>query len=401
MIYTPPKEILDKYADLLVNFALNNGRGIKKNETVFLQVPESAKPLLLSLQRSVLKAGAHAIIQYLPDGVMKDFFDLANSEQVSFFPSKFLKGKISEAHHFITILAESDKHELEGVDPQKIMDRNKALKPYMDWRREKESKNKFSWTLGAYATPTMAKEANLSLKQCWSQIIKACYLNEPNPVKKWQQISEDIKTNINKLNSLKIDKLHLTSQDTDLFIGLDQNRKWRGGGGNNIPSFEIFISPDWKRTEGYIYFNQPLYYQGNIIEDIKLKFEKGRIVESGAKRGEKMLKEIIKVENADKIGEFSLTDKSFSKIDRFMAETLFDENFGGPHGNTHIAIGESFKECYPGKISKVKSFEWEEMGYNTSVVHMDIISTLDRHVTAFLSDGSEIEIYKNGHFCLD
>ena len=89
-MYQPSKEILDKYSDVLVNFALNNGQGIKKNEVVFLQVPEAAKPLLMSLQKTVIKAGAHAIIQYLPNEMQKDFFELASDEQLSFFPAKFL-----------------------------------------------------------------------------------------------------------------------------------------------------------------------------------------------------------------------------------------------------------------------------------------------------------------------
>ncbi len=400
MIYTPSQEILDKYADLLVKYALNNGKGIRKNEVVFLQVPESAKPLLISLQKSVLKSGAHAIIQYLPDGVMKDFFDLASPEQISFFPAKFLKGKVNEAHHMITILAETDLHELEGIDPQKLMDKNRSMKPYFDWRQNKESKNKFSWTLASYATPAMAKEAGLSLKQCWQQIIRACYLNEIDPIQKWQQISKDINKIIKKLDTLKIKKLHLVSTETDIFVGLDQNRKWRGGSGNNIPSFEIFISPDWRQTEGKIYFNQPLYYQGNIIKDIRLTFSKGKIIESSARVGEKILKEMINVENADKIGEFSLTDKRFSKINRFMAETLFDENFGGEFGNTHLAIGTSFHECFPGNIAKVTKEDWDKMGYNNSSIHTDIISTLNRKVTAILEDDSEVLIYHNGKFTL-
>jgi aminopeptidase len=400
MIYQPSEKILDNYANLLVNFALNSGKGIKRNEVVFLQVPESAKPLLISLQKSVLKAGAHAIIQYLPDGIMKDFFELANEEQIKFFPANFLKGKVREADHFITVIAETDLHELEGVEPQKIMERNKSLKPYIEWRNNKETKNKFTWTLGLYATSAMAKEAGLSLKDCWQQIINACYLEEANPVKKWQEITEETNRIKSNLNQFKIDKLHLVSKDTDLIIGIGENRKWCGGDGRNIPSFEIFISPDWRQTEGKIYFDQPLYRDGNLIKDIHLEFNNGIVTKATAEKGEAVLKEMVKVENANKIGEFSLTDKRMSRINKYMAETLFDENYGGKYGNTHIALGSAYKESFRGKISRLKPSEWEDMGFNDSAIHTDIIATNNREVTAILKNGKEILIYKDGKFLI-
>jgi len=116
------------------------------------------------------------------------------------------------------------------------------------------------------------------------------------------------------------------------------------------------------------------------------------------KSGENILKEMIKVENADKIGEFSLTDIKFSKINRFMAETLFDENIGGSYGNSHIALGNAYKDSYTGNPAKVSKAKWKEMGYNESAIHTDIISTENKEITAFLEDGSRKVIYRNGHF---
>ena len=190
MSYQPSPEILNKYADVLVNFALNNGKGIKKNDVVFLQIPESAKPLLIALNKAILKIGAHIIIQYLPDGVSKDFFELASEDQLKFFPHHYLRGRVKQVDHFLTIIAETDKHELEGIDPRKIMERNISMKPYVDWRKQKEDRNKLSWTIGMYGTPAMAAEANLTLKQCWRQIIKACFLNYDDPILKWKKTNE-------------------------------------------------------------------------------------------------------------------------------------------------------------------------------------------------------------------
>jgi len=397
-MYQPSPEILDNYADVLVNFALNSGRGVKKGEVVFLQVPESAKPLLISLQKSVLKAGAHAIIQYLPDEMSREFFELADDDQLKFFPTAFLKGRVKQADHFLMILAETNYHELEGIDPQKIMERNQVFKPYKDWRDAKENKGKLTWTIGLYATPAMAKEANLTLRQCWQQIIKACYLNNPNPVEKWRQIQNKSNHLRQKLNKLEIVKVNIKAKDTDLNIVIGENRQWLGGDGNNIPSFEIFTSPDWRQTNGYIFFDQPLYRQGNLIKNIKLTFKDGLVVDAQAGYGEKFLKQLIKVANSDKIGEFSLTDKRFSKINKFMAETLYDENFGGSFGNTHIALGSSFKDACSQKINKLTPKDWQDLGFNDSAVHTDIIATTDRTVTATLKNGKEIILYKSGRF---
>jgi len=397
-MYCPSTKILDKYADVLVNFALNSGRGVKKGEVVFLQVPESAKPLLVSLQRSVLKSGAHAIIQYLPDEMSREFYELATEDQLKFFPATFLKGRVKQANHFLMILAETNYHELEGIDPKKIMDRNMVFKPYQDWRNKKENRGKLTWTIGMYPTIAMAKEANMTLREAWNQVIKACFLNYQNPVKKWQRIEKKSNQIRRKLNQLEIVSVNIKSKNTDLNIVIGEKRQWLGGGGRNIPSFEIFTSPDWRGTNGYIYCDQPLYRHGNIVKDIKLTFKDGLVVESSAALGEKVLKELIKVENSDKIGEFSLTDKRFSKINKFMAETLYDENFGGPFGNTHIALGASYKDTYLGKLNKLSEQDFTNLGYNDSAVHTDIISTENRVVTAILKSGKKIILYQDGQF---
>ena len=400
MIYKPSQKILDSYANILVNYALNNGRGIKSGETVFLMVQEYAKPLLIALYKAVLKAKAHPVVEFIPDELEKDFFSMAEDSQLNFFPAHFLKGKVREANHFLTIIAETDKHQLEGIDPRKIMQYRTSLKPYYDWRHKKESQHKFSWTLGLYPTPAMATEAGLSLKKCWEQVIKACYLDDPSPLTRWQNIQKDMNQLRQKLNKLPVDTFHLRSLNTDLIIGVDKNRQWLGGDGCNIPSFEIFISPDWRKTQGHISFDMPLFYYGNEIRDIYLEFKDGVVIKSTASKGENLLKKMIATKNADKVGEFSLTDKRFSRINKFMAETLYDENFGGKYGNTHIALGASFHESYTKNPAKVTEPQWAEMAFNDSVIHTDIIATTNRTVTAHLTNGQEILIYKDGIFVL-
>lgn len=399
-IYLPSQEILDKYANLLINFALGGCKGIKKGEVVFLQVPENAKPLLISLRRSILMAGGYPLINYLPDDIEEGFYKEAKEEHLNFFPGKYLKGRVDEMDHLVIIIADTNPKELEKVDPKKIMTRNKAFKPYMDWKNEKENAGKFTWTLAAYATEGVAKEAGLTLKEYWQEIIKACYLDEENPIEKWKSIISEIERVKEKLDSMEIEELHVKAPGTDLIVGLGKNRKWIGGDGNNIPSFEVFISPDWRKTHGKIQFTEPLYVYGNLIKDVYLEFENGKVVKATASKGENVLREMIATENADKVGEFSLTDGRLSRITKFMAETLFDENVGGEQGNTHLALGNAYKDSYPEDISKITKKQWEEMGYNDSVVHTDIIATSPREVTAKLANGEKVTIYKEGKFTI-
>jgi aminopeptidase len=296
------------------------------------------------------------------------------------------------------ILAETDYHELEGIDPRLIMERNMVFKPYKDWRDNKENKGKLSWTIGLFPTSAMAQEANMTLKQAWSQVIKACFLNYSDPVEKWRRVSKKSDQIRKKLNKLEIIKVNIKSKDTDLNITIGEHRQWLGGRGCNIPSFEIFTSPDWRGSNGYIFFDQPLYRSGNLIKNIKLTFKDGIVIEAKAGYGEKFLKELIKIENSDKIGEFSLTDKRFSKIDKFMAETLYDENFGGEFGNTHIALGSAYKEANNNTKNKLSPKDWQDLGFNDSAIHTDIISTQNRIITATLKSGKEIILYKDGQF---
>jgi aminopeptidase len=398
MTYQPSAEILNKYAKLLVKFAANSGNGVKPKEKVMLNVSESAKPLLIELVKEVLAAGAYPIIWYQPDPFMRTIYDNASLEQLNFFPDKYYKGLVDEMDHLIAIRGEANKQELKGVDPLKLLARQKSFKPYMDARRIKEDKGLFTWVLANYGTQSAADEAKLTLEEYWHEIINACYLDQADPIKKWQEIFAFQESTKAKLNALKIQSLHIKSQSTDLHVEIGPNRAWMGGSGRNIPSFEIFISPDWRKTNGYIQFTEPVYIYGNLVKDAYLAFEDGLVIKATASSGEDVFKTMIAQENANKIGEFSLTDARLSRITKFMADTLYDENVGGKFGNTHVALGNAYTDSYTGDPSTITDAQWKDMGYNNSAVHTDIVSTENRIVTATLMDGSKKIIYQDGKF---
>ena len=398
--YAPPATLLKKYADVLIKFALNGGAGIKSGDVVYLVTQKPGLPLAKVVYKTILDMGGHPIVSTIDDEFKLIQVQNATQRQLTFFPNKYYRGLADTIDHWVRIVAEEDPMYLKSADPAKVLLSNRSSRKFREWLDAKEDKGQFTWTLCLYATENMAREAGLTLREYWNQIAKACFLDEVNPVLKWRRVFREMQGVLDRLNALPIDRLHITARETDLWVTLGEKRKWLGGSGRNIPSFEIFTSPDWRGTEGKIFFDLPLYRYGNVIRDIRLEFRKGRVVRATAGRNERMLKELIKQKNADKIGEFSLTDVRFSKITKFMAETLFDENFGGRYGNTHLAVGKSYHDTYAGDTSKMTEAQFAKLGFNHASEHTDIIATSDRTVTAVLKDGSEMVIYRKGKFTI-
>jgi aminopeptidase len=321
--FVPSDSLLRKYAEILIGFALNSGKGINKSEVVYLVTQIPGIPLARKVYESVLAHGGHPMLNIIDDDFKLLHVTRASDRQLSFFPSRFYRGLADEIHHWVRILSDKDPLFLSGADPKKVITLTRSTQPFRTWLDEKEDKGKFTWTLCTYGTPGLAKAAGLSLKEYWDQISRACFLYDADPLATWRNVFEQMQSTLTKLNRLPIEKLHVVASNTDLWITLGQKRRWLGGSGRNIPSFEIFTSPDWRGTNGHIRFDLPLYRYGNIIRDISLEFKNGLIVSAKAGKNEKLLHEMIAQKNADKIGEFSLTDTRFSKITKFMADSLY------------------------------------------------------------------------------
>jgi aminopeptidase len=398
--FVPPEKILKKYAEVLVGFALNSGKGIKKDEVVYLVAQLPGIRLARAVYEAILAHGGHPLLNIIDDDFRLLHVTKANSRQLSFFPQKYYRGLADEIHHWVRILADRDPLYLSKADPKKVIAMTRSIQPFRAWLDTKEDKGKFTWTLCTYGTAGCARAAGLSLEEYWDQICRACFLYGADPLSTWKNVFSRMRSTLASLNRLPIVKLHVTAKHTDLWITLGKQRRWLGGSGRNIPSFEIFTSPDWRGTNGRIFFDLPLYRYGNIIRNISLEFVNGRIVRARAGKNEALLHAMIAQKNADKIGEFSLTDSRFSNITKFMADSLYDENFGGRFGNTHLAVGKSYHDTYAGDASRLSEKEFENLGFNHSAEHTDIIATTDRTVTAVLRDGSRKMIYENGHFTL-
>ena len=400
-MYTPSQEILEKYADVMVNFALRGWKWIKKWDVVFVQIPEWAKPFYIPLQTAILKAWWHPIMQYLADGVDRNFYENASDEQLSFIPEAYQKWRIESSTHNMRVIADSDLHELDWVDPSKMMKRAQAAKNFRKLRDKKERDWKFSRTICMYWTEAMAKEAWLSLEEYRNQIIDACFLNEPDPVKKRKEVNSEIHRVKDKLNEMKLEYVHVIWPDEDLKLKIWSDRLRAAWAGCNIPSFEVFTSPDCRDVNGWIKCNQPLYRYWSLVEWIRLEFKDWKLIKASADKNNDILQEMIKIEWMDHLWEFSLTDARISRITRFMAETLFDENVWWEYGNTHVALWTWFDECYAGDLSKLDDPEFKKsIWLNFSAEHVDVISTAPRKAIWTLPNWEEILIYENWKFMI-
>lgn len=405
--YTPSDEILEKYADLIVKFGMQNrdGKKLKKGSVIRFTVPEVAKPLYFHLQAAILKNGHHPIGSFLPSNegkynFEKNFFDYAKKHQIEFFDAKRQKGNTSQIDGTISILATTDPHALKDVDSKKVLQRSVAMRKATELKFKKINEGKLQWTIALYGTDQMAREAGMSTKEYWKQIIHACYLDTKDPVAEWMRINKQVQSTASKLTKLKIKSVHVKGPDIDLTIGIGGDRIWRAGGGNNIPSYEVFTSPNFREVNGKAKFNQPHYRYGKKIEGIELEFKDGMVIASKATKNYDLLQSMLKTKGGNFLGEFSLTDARLSRITKPMAEILYDENTGGKFGNTHVALGSAYRDCYNGDVPNIPEAEWDKLGFNSSVVHSDIISTTDRTVTALLENGKSKVIYTKGQFTI-
>ena len=272
--------------------------------------------------------------------------------------------------------------------------------------KEYQLKGLIKWNISAVPNSIWAKDLFGSEDEdlLWNLIIDICLIREDNPVFSWKEKLMCLKKRADYLNQLKIDKLiYYNSLGTDLEIGLPNGYLFQSadegtGNGNivNMPTEEVFTSPDRLRVKGRVYSSKPLLHNGNLIEDFWLEFREGKIIDYDAKKGKEILKDIIDTdEGSHYLGEVALVDyhSPISLTNVLFKNTLYDEN-----ASCHLAIGESFPECIQDGLTKEKE-ELVLRGLNMSHEHVDFfIGTSDLEVKAVLQNGKEVVIMKDGDF---
>ena len=399
MFLTPTQT--EKYADVMIwalQTARRNGK-YKKYDTVFLRTDIHAMPLAHAIYKKLIEKRFHVVVRFnQPEPFVTDFYKLADNKQLDFMSPGELEFN-GGVNGLISLHAPQDLTHLKNIDPARIGRAAVARKPLREIWDAREQKGLFSWTLCNFPTEELAKRAGLTPKEYANQIARACFLNEKDPVAKWKEVTRHT-TEIGKwLSSLPIKTFHIESAHMDFEVLLGDQRKFIAGSGCNIPSFEIFTSPDWRGTRGVYFADLSSYRSGNYVKGVRLEFKDGRVVKADAQMGADFVRKMVAMDRgAAQIGEFSLTDRRFSKITKFMADILYDENFGGKYGNCHVAIGASYADTFTGSQSKLDKKLKQKLGFNDSSLHWDLINTENKTVTATLKDGSKKIVYEKGEF---
>lgn len=391
---------LEHYADVLL-WALATAKksALKKNDIVLIQYDRPALALAEILYDRLMDRGVHPVQRMAATFRMeKSFYQKAGPQQLTFLAPGD-KELYRHIHGRIFLHAPESLTHLRDVDPAKIGKAMVARKPLKNILDGREELRKYSWTLCLLPTEELARQAKMPMAQYARQVIRACYLDKKEPVSEWEAIHREVGHIKKALSSLAVQSFHLESDHMDLRITPGERRKWAGVSGHNVPSFEVFVSPDWRGTEGVYYANLPSFRSGNYVKDVRISFSKGKAVAVEAAQGEAFVKKQLAMDpGACRLGEFSLTDRRFSRIDRFMAETLFDENFGGKEGNCHVALGSSYSDTFSGNPARLTPALKKKLGFNDSALHWDLVNTEAKTVTAHLTNGRKTVIYEGGEF---
>ena len=224
-----------------------------------------------------------------------------------------------------------------------------------------------------------------------------------NSIEEWNNFFIKNKQIIEKLNNLKIKEIYYkNSLGTNLKIELSENSIWcdtATKGITNMPSYEIFTSPDFRKTEGIVYNSKPLFYNGKSIDNFYLKFENGKVIEYDAEIGYETLKGIIESDsNSCYLGECAIVENysPISKLNLNFGVTLLDEN-----ASCHLALGRGFYKCF-NNFNNYNEEELLDRGLNLSDVHVDfMIGTDDLEIIIKTYDNKIIKIYENGKYILN
>ena len=289
---------------------------------------------------------------------------------------------------------------LDDVDAQRI-GRDQVVIPE---QMEVIARQRLRWTIVPGPTPGWAglvfgDDDPDALAKLWEQIGVICRLDADDPVQAWRERGEALGSAAERLSDAELDSLHFTGPGTDLTVGLLPGARWEGGGMTssegipylpNIPTEEVFTTPDPERTHGTVTSTRPLLISGRTINGLRMRFEGGRAVQVDADDGAGLMRELVtRDENANRLGEVALVDSSGSigRSGLIFHDTLLDENAA-----SHIAVGGGFPHLCD-----------EESGarVNTSGIHTDfMIGAPEIEVTGTTRDGRELPVLMNQTWAL-
>ncbi|MFC2079705.1 aminopeptidase [Candidatus Bipolaricaulota bacterium] len=324
---------IEAVADVLVQYSIN----LQPGQLAQIQSKIEASPLVVALYRAILQAGGHPWLDLSIEETEELFYLHASDAQIDFHPD-FLKQADEAISASITVWTDANTKRLNHVDAAKQARRAKALHPVTNRFFERMASGEMHWVGTTHPTNAAAQTAEMSLRSFEDFVYGACLVEEPDPIAAWKAVSVKQQRLIDWLSERN--EIHLQGEDTDLRLIYD-GRVWENCDGHeNFPDGEIFTAPIEDSVEGHIRFSYPACYRGRQVEDVRLWFEKGKVVKATAAKNEAFLLEMLSVDDGAKfVGEFAFGTNP--GIQTFTGDALFDEKIGG---TVHLALGKGFLE---------------------------------------------------------
>jgi aminopeptidase len=402
---------LETYAELIVK----HGANVQKGQDLYITSEPIHRDFVSLLVETSYKLGARSVHVDFIDPNMQRLRILHSQDEEfltyvpEYVPYKF-EQMIPEQAASIRVLGSEDPDILEDLDAGAVntmqLATRKKLKKFYE---QGIGHSKVQWTIAAASTPKWAEKvfpemnAEDAHKQLWKDILHICRADQPDCLELWKKHNDTLQMRAKKLTELNIEHLHFIGPGTDLQVGLSEKAQFRGGSDKgprgasfepNLPTEEVFTTPDWRKTQGFVKATRPFLINGVMIRDLNIHFDKGEIVEFSASEGEETFREYINSDpGAKRLGEVALVgvDSPIYQTGRVYEEILFDENAA-----CHIAVGFAYHFC----ITNSEFMSEEELdatGVNSSHVHTDMmISSEEVDVFAHLRSGEEIPLIKKG-----
>ena len=363
-------QILEKYADLLIHYCLE----IKAGERLYISTTTLAQPLVREVYRAAMKAGAHVDIKMAFREEAKIFLDNANDDQLAHVSPLQIEA-MENYDAYLAIRAPFNLKETQSVDPEQRKKRSKALSGINQTYFTRTADRSLKRSLCQYPTQASAQEAGMSLEEYQQFVFNACNLFADDPEGEWLKVRASQQKVVDYLN--KADVVQYKSKKTDITFRV-KDRIWMNSDGQtNMPSGEVYSAPIEDSVNGVVFFDYPIVYMGQDVQNITLWVEDGVVVKWDAERGKEVIDEVMKIPGANRFGEVAIGTNY--NIQRATKNILFDEKIGG---SIHMAVGQAYKQ---------------NGGLNQSAIHWDMISDM--------KDGGQIIvdgklIYENGKFII-
>lgn len=390
----------ENYADVLLwSLEVSRGRPFKNGELVVIRYDIPGVKLAEAVYSRLMDAHLRPVpvANLTPHMEAEHYLNSSFAQLIYQQPGQ--QELYSQAGGVITILAPELLGHLAHVDPRTIAEERKSCHELHNLLERRRRSGAMGWTMCLYPTQALANATGLSLEEYAEELKRACWVNMPTPVKEWKRIKKETDEIAEALTALGNVPLRVESADTELLLQVGENRRFRGFTGTNVPGCEVFVSPDWRSLNGSFYADMPSIYMGHLVAGARLEFHEGIAMRMEAEKGLQFLQMQLYMDPGGRqVGEFSLTDKRHSRVERFLAHTLLDENFGGQWGNCHIALGQSLPATFSGPGEMLTPELESALGFNAAGMHWDLVNTGPRRVTASLPGGEKKVIYEDGEF---